>query len=392
MSFLSIPFIIFQYINSFFPNKGLYFWGSFFRGEHLFAVLVFFIYVITRVGGGKFDKKEVLCWFAVMPFLFVTVSNVELVRGLSVFLLSITPLLVFFLLEKAKPAHKKLEGLYLFVVVQSIAISIIRYPEVLSFSFNAFARFESIFPDTGMVTSYFYSMMSLVFVGLSIKRHRKRFILLGLICFIFSVLGQSRTYVFSFVLSVLFLLVFMKKINRPKAVLGFGVLGFAVYFMFRNIDIFNRLLGTAYFLAEGPGFYGRNSYTGSLFVRIDLWRFVLGSFGGWNYLLFGHGIGSAAYLSEQYFGVKSHFHNDLLNLLYEVGLPGAILYYWTLVAIVRRIFNKSENYIVFVVAVLVFEIFSSIANTNIHVAYARSVFLLGLFLIASDSRAQGEKF
>src|SRR5699024_11610138 len=63
--------------------------------------------------------------------------------------------------------------------------------------------------------------------------------------------------------------------------------------------------------------------------------------------LFGHGIDSFRQLYFNYVGDYRYSHNNYVELLVSVGVFGTVIYYFGLLSVLKKSFNKTNPYLIF---------------------------------------------
>src|SRR5699024_210938 len=63
--------------------------------------------------------------------------------------------------------------------------------------------------------------------------------------------------------------------------------------------------------------------------------------------LFRHGIDSCRQLTRNYVGDYRYSHNNYVELLVSVGVFGTVIYYFGLLSVLKKSFNKTNPYLIF---------------------------------------------
>lgn len=370
---------IFPILNVFeFFNNYIVF-GFEISGKNIVVLSTFFFYVVKCFLVGIKTKIE---WLYVLFILFILISSFFSgfsERFVPSMLYFITPYLSLFLIRTEIEKISFINWLNALFIL-TLFLSLIELMKVdLSAIILGNQKFKSIFPKEEMVSSYYFSVYSLIYFLLYLFKKKKSHLIFFLISLLMTFLGQTRSYIIPLILTILIFYIYEKR--GKLMVFNYLLICSLLAFIFTlKSNMVDRLLNSISSLYNY--FYGGDydiELVGSFIVRENLWimtfeQFTLKSF------LFGNGLGSSSSFTEQYFGVKSHFHNDALGLVFDIGLFGLIFYYFFVFKILAYFF-KVKNKPRFIVFLFIFELLIGLTNTNLFIPIPKIVFFIGLLTL-----------
>lgn len=93
--------------------------------------------------------------------------------------------------------------------------------------------------------------------------------------------------------------------------------------------------------------------SGSLIERLNLWRKAKGFLStAWYKLLFGFGLESSSIIKKKFW--YNHLHNNLMNVIYQTGIIGAVIYSMPFLRVIDISKKNKSNEIINVVSIFVF--------------------------------------
>lgn len=185
-----------------------------------------------------------------------------------------------------------------------------------------------------------------LFAGFILFFHQKRhlfirlfYIITAIIMIIAVLLTGSRKSLLILLMPVLIFLYIKQKKHFVIILLCLPIIGFLVYYLIMNVDIFYEVMGSR--IEEMIAILSDDT-TGSE----DDSRIILIEFGLNNFLdnpLLGVGIDNFRLLSEQIFPGKNFYaHNNYVELLVDVGIIGLFIYYRAYIYIYSKLRNHSD--------------------------------------------------
>jgi len=390
--------ITFQFVSIYFHDLSFGLWGGLVGVPHLFASIIIVLYFGCIYFYLVFRRKvrligvEKIFWIFFFPYLCSIIFSPS-ARALSSLTLYACPFLFFFLVLRLDSKRKLPKKNYLiYILLISVILSLTVLTDPMELLGSGGYRFSSIFPGEGATTSYFYAIISMLF--LCFYYLKRKMIYLGYFFFsaLFCFFGQSRVFIYSlFIITILFFVIYRsKKKLLLSVVLAMTIMLPSMYFFTSQSPVYNRVFGIFTEVSNlSKNTYNYREYSqelGSLYVRLGLWDLVVHQLKDPAYILQGHGVGSSAFFSEDYFGIKSHFHNDILTLLYERGIFGLFGHYLVILLILRLVFDSWEKKRRIIALVFLFEIIIGLANTNIFTMYPRVIFFYGLAILRNDGQ------
>lgn len=380
--------ITFQFVSIYFHDWSFGLRGGLVGVSHLFAAVIIVLYfgcIYFYLVRGKLRligvEKFFWGFFSLYLFSFILSPSARALGSLTLYA---SPFLFFFLvlrLDSKRKLLKKNHMIYIFLISVILSLTILTDPRELLGSGGY--RFRSIFPGEGATTSYFYAILSMFFLCFYYLKGKITylgyFFFSALLCFF----GQARVFIYSlFIITFLFFWIYSSKKRLVlKGILALTIMLSSVYLFTHQSPVYNRIFGTL--LGNAYNYREYSQELGSLYVRWGLWDLVVPQLKDPAYILQGRGIGSSAFFSETYFGIKSHFHNDILTLLYERGIVGLFGHYLLTLLILRLIFNSWRKRGRIITLVFLFEIMIGLLNTNIFMVYPRVIFYYGLAILGN---------
>lgn len=182
------------------------------------------------------------------------------------------------------------------------------------------------------------------------------FIILLFQLFLMSLSGGRKTIIIVFI--CFFLSQYLKNgsgisAKNIKTIVTTGILLVAVYFAVMNVDFLYNIIGSRFesmfeFFVEGKrGNQSEYARMQMIQLGLDYWT---------ENPLFGHGLDSFKYFNMYMGGGFKYSHNNYVELLYDFGLIGFVLYYSIYVYILKRTLRHKRTFVSILVYMILIEL------------------------------------
>jgi len=353
-----------------------------------FAIVFGFIKAVSlhKLSFNSFEISAIAFWFW---SCFSTISNEADIKDLVKDLVFQSFWLVVFLFFSVylKDKKKTKEINFVFKLAYVFMIIIGSYYIIWSLTRPAVVM-------SGTVNTVYYPLMLLPLV---FTNRKKASVVLGVVLVLFATLiSEKRTALIALVLA-LAIPIMVNPVSKRKSkiirVIFFLIIGLAVallaylFVMYFEIDIVGRFLNLS-----NDGGSGRNH------IYATVWKSIksldIGS------LFIGNGFNGVAkdkivmLIDSNIFGFEyTSAHNDFLEIIYDYGVIGLILYVVFLIQMIKTLFklyiNRSRYFSMALSATILYLVVSTSSHLIIYPTYI--VFLLMFMSVASNRFGKGEK-
>ena len=353
-----------------------------------FAIVFGFAKAVSlhKISFNSFELSAVIFWFW---SCFSTIANESDVKALIKDLLFQSFWLVVFLFfsvyfkdrKKNREINFVFKAAYIFMIITGV------YYIIWSLT-----RPALVLPGTVNTVYYPFMLLPLVFT-----RKKKLPIVLGVLIILFATLiSEKRTALIALVLALVVPIIInpnSKRKSKIKRTVLFLFIGLAVVFvaylfvLYFEIDIIGRFMNLS-----TDGGSGRNH------IYATVWNSIQNL--SVKDLFIGNGFNGVAkdkvvmLIDSNVFGFEyTSAHNDFLEILYDYGVIGLLLYALFLVQMLKTLFklyvNRSRYFSMALSATILYLVVSTSSHLIIYPTYI--VFLLLFMSIASNRFGKGEK-
>lgn len=349
----------------------------------IFALFTVFVFLHRFL---YYDIKKIniriffLPSFAIFSVIGTVVFSHQFRVLLTVFLLSISYIVIYFMLEQVNN-NDLIIKITIFALTLFVLFFIVHYrTEIFDFKHIGSNRLalDNYFDNVNTVAYYIAGccIFSFYYALFGKKPIYYLFLIVFFLCFFVGIMTASRSFIVGVVLSVIIIL-FIKFRKKPLILIPIVVfLVICIIFAFtlpvfsplkkRMIDMFNMITGRAY------------STDYSTATRL-LWQDYAFYLGGKN-LFFGLGLDGFSIYS----GTGTYSHANIAELVCDTGIIGSLLYYLVFVVAIYDVIRKNMKYKPLVIMLLCF----LIAREFLGVAYT-SKFNAFVFALISYSGSLG---
>ena len=321
-------------------------------GLAIFGVIICLIlYLNSKHGSIKFPVMIPLFMLLILliylfPIVYNSLANNLYEPQMFEFIKLFFSVLLFMLFFLSFRNESEIIGLCKFVVILGGFLGLFYFVNYLLFGYISRLLFgQLIYGDPNFLGRNF-GICCLLSLFLYIKEKRNAWLFISLISFSGLLLSASRGALISFLVTLLFVIMINLKsltlsfknlkIKRSYINIFIGIIGIVVFGMFyaisnyqRNIGLLNRLL------------LGSSDALTSFFSRWDIYRDTLTLISGkWS----GYGIGQFGFYYQDRFGSAVPYpHNIFLDLMFDNGLLGALIFISLIFIVLVNLFRKSRN-------------------------------------------------
>ena len=353
-----------------------------------FAIVFGFIKAVSlhKLSFNSFEISAIAFWFW---SCFSTISNEADIKDLVKDLVFQSFWLVVFLFFSVylKDRKKTKEINFVFKLAYVFMIIIGSYYIIWSLTRPAIVM-------SGTVNTVYYPLMLLPLV---FTKRSKMSAVLGVLLLLFATLiSEKRTALIAIVLALVIPIIInpnSKRKSKFKRAILFLLVGLAVFalaylfILYFEIDIIDRFMNLS-----NDGGSGRNH------IYATVWRSIKNL--GIRDLFIGNGFNGVAndkivmLIDSNIFGFEyTSAHNDFLEIIYDYGIIGLLLYVFFLAQMVKVLFklyiNRSRYFSMALSATILYLVVSTSSHLIIYPTYI--VFLLMFMSVASNRFGKGEK-
>ncbi len=353
-----------------------------------FAIVFGFIKAVSlhKLSFSSFELSAVVFWFW---SCFSTIANETDIKSLIKNLVFQSFWLVVFLFFSVYLKDRKKTQEINFVFKLAYVFMIITGVYYIIWSLTRPAIVMS-----GTVNTVYYPLMLLPLV---FTKRNKMSVVLGILLLLFATLiSEKRTALIALVLALVIPIIInpnSKRKSKFKRAILFLLVGLAVFalaylfILYFEIDIIDRFMNLS-----NDGGSGRNH------IYATVWQSIKNL--GVRDLFIGNGFNGVAndkivmLIDSNIFGFEyTSAHNDFLEIIYDYGIIGLLLYVFFLAQMVKVLFklyiNRSRYFSMALSATILYLVVSTSSHLIIYPTYI--VFLLMFMSVASNRFGKGEK-